>query len=134
MSVANSLSIFTFVSLQSMVEKAFSRKLMLAAGILAAIVILCSQAFQKETRSFLSKIKADKTEKSAGAEKKALIVAPADAVTSSQAVEVGDANPSFIREIILDEDRSQHQPALSKAVFSNFFKTLFHTIISPQAP
>ncbi len=117
-----------------MINKAFSRKLMLAAGILAAAVILCSQAFQKETSSFLSKIEKDKSEKSAVPEKKVIVAAQADAVTSSQAVEVGDANPSFIREIILDEDRAKEKPLIDKAIFSNFLRTLFRTFISPQAP
>ena len=107
---------------------------MLAAGILAAAVILCSQAFQKETSSFLSKIEKDKAEKSAKPEKKVIVAAQADAVTSSQAVEVGDANPSFIREIILDEDRAKEQPTIDKTIFSDFLKTLFRTFISPQAP
>ena len=107
---------------------------MLAAGILAAAVILCSQAFQKETSSFLSKIEKDKSEKSAVPEKKVISTAPADAVTSSQAVEVGDANPSFIREIILDEDRAKEKPLIDRTIFSNFLRTLFRTFISPQAP
>lgn len=117
-----------------MVKKAFSRKLMLAAGILAAMVILCSQAFQRETSSFLSKVKSDETEKPAETEKKIIVATPADAVTSSQAVEVGDANPSFIREIVIDEDRAREQPTIVKNLFSDFLKTLFRTFISPQAP
>ena len=117
-----------------MVKKEFSRKLMLAAGILAAVVILCSQAFQKETSSFLSKIEKDKAEKTTAPEKKVIVAAPADAVTSSQAVEVGDANPSFIREIIHGEDRAKEPPSIDQAIFSGFLKTLFRTFISPQAP
>ena len=132
--VANSRSIFTFVSLQRMLEKTFSKKLMLTAGILAALVILCSQAFQKETSTFLSKIKTDKAEKPSEAEKRIIIATPADAVTSSPAVEVGDANPSFIREIIFNEDRTHQQPTIDSELVSNFFKTLFSLIISPQAP
>src|SRR5882672_8575168 len=117
-----------------MVKKAFSRKLMLSAGILAAIVILCSQAFQKETHTYLSKIKTDKTEKATDGERNVIMATPSDAVTSGQSVEVGDANPSFIREIILSEDKG-HQPSpIDKTIFSGFLRTLFRVIISPQAP
>ena len=116
-----------------MEKKAISKKLMLAGGILAAVVILFSQAFQKETHSFLSKIKTNQTEKQAETEKK-IVAPPADAVTSGQAVEVGDANPSFIREIVLDTDTTAKQPAIDKTIIADFFKTLFRAVISPQAP
>ena len=113
--------------------------MMLAAGILAAVVILCSQAFQKETRTFLSKINTDTTEKTANKDKaadteKKVSATPSDAVTSGQAVEVGDANPSFIREILLGDSKDSKQPTVDKAILSEFFKTLFRVFISPQAP
>lgn len=107
---------------------------MLAAGILAAVVILCSQAFQKETRTILSKIDADKTEKTADTEKKVIAATPSDAVTSGQAVEVGDADPSFIREIVLGHEKDSRQPSIDNAIVSEFFRTLFRVFISPQAP
>lgn len=106
---------------------------MLAAGILAAAVILFSQAFQKETSSFLSKIRPT-TEKPVDAEKKVIAPAPADAVTSGQAVETGDTDPSFIREIVFDEKKSVEQPAIYQTIIADFFKTLFRVFISPQAP
>ena len=115
-------------------DKSIPKNLMLVAGVLAAAVILCSQAFEKETTLILSKIKSEQTEKSAEAEKKVIISAPADAVTSGPAAEVHDTNPSFIREIILDEDKPSKQPALAKAIFADIFKTLFRVVISPQAP
>jgi hypothetical protein len=117
-----------------MAKKEISRTLMLAAGILAAVVILCSQAFQKETRSILSRIDSGKTEKPADAEKKAIIATPSDAVTSGQAVEVGDADASFIREIVRNEDKDSKQFILDKTILVDFFKTLFRAVISPQAP
>ena len=115
-------------------NKAFSKKLMLLVGILAVLVILFTQAFQLETASFLSKIKVHKTEKSTEAEKNVIIAAPSEAVTSGQAVEVGDADPSMIREIVLDEDHVAERPGIYKAFLSDFFKTLFRVYISPQAP
>ena len=107
---------------------------MLAAGILAVLVILCSQTFQKETASYLSRIRNNKTEKQADPEKKVIAATPADAVTSGQAVEVGDADPSFIREIIFGEENTADHPAVDQAILGEFLKTLFHTVISPQAP
>lgn len=117
-----------------MIKKAFSKNLMLATGILAALVILLSQAFQQDARSFLSKIKVEKSEKPAGAEKKVVMASPSDAVVSNQAAEVGDTNPTLIREIILDADSVSERPVVDKTIIASFFKTLFRTIISPQAP
>ncbi len=118
-----------------MEKKEISKKLMLVAGILAAVIILFSQAFQKETCQLLSKIKSvNKTEKTAEAEKKVVIAAPVDAVTSGAAVEMEDANASLIREIILDEDNTSKQSLIGKTLLADFFKTLFRVVISPQAP
>ena len=104
------------------------------AGILAAVTILCSKAFQKETTSILSKIKSEQTDQKADPEKMVIIAAPVDAVTSGPAVRVPDTNPSFIREIILDEDQPTRNPIVGKAVIADLFKTLFRAVISPQAP
>jgi hypothetical protein len=125
---------FTFVSLKRMVKNHIPKKLMLAAGILAALVILFSQAFQKETCSFLSKIRDTKTEKKAEAEKQIVIAAPADAVTSGQAVEVGDTHASLIREIIFGETNATETPLFDKAILSDLVKAFLRVVISPQAP
>ncbi|CAN5418972.1 hypothetical protein BH09BAC3_BH09BAC3_05750 [soil metagenome] len=121
-----------------MTEKALSKKLMLVAGILAAIIVLFSQAFQKETTQILSKIRPDmaatKDAKPADAEKKVVIATSTEAVTSGTAVQVEDTNPSLIREIIFDENSAAVQPVILKAVLVDFFKTLFRVVISPQAP
>ncbi len=107
---------------------------MLAAGILAALVILCSQAFQKETLILLSKIKVDQTEKRADADRPVIAATPTDAVTSGQAVEVGDANPSFIRDIVVGDNQDTKQPVPDHGMVADFLKTLFRVFISPQAP
>lgn len=115
-------------------KKSLPKNLMLVAGVLAAAVILCSQAFEKETKSILSKIQSEKSEKPADAEKKIIVAAPADAMTSGPAAEVHHTNPSLIREIILDEDKPSKQPALYKTILADIFRTLFRVVISPQAP
>lgn len=120
-----------------MAKREISKNLMLSAGILAALVILCSQAFQKETRAILSKInteKTDKTEKAADGEKCVVVATPSDAVTSGPAVEVGEAEPSFIREILLDDTKDSQTPVVNNTVVSEFLKTLMRVFIAPQAP
>ena len=107
---------------------------MLMAGILTALVILFSQALRHETSDLLSKIEAEHTSKSEDKDKVVIIAAPSEAVTSSQAVEVGDADPSLIREIVSSEEQSSGTPAILKIFLTDFFKTLFRVYISPQAP
>ena len=107
---------------------------MLAAGILAAVVILCSRAFEKETGSILSKIHTEQGEKAKDAATPVIKAAPADAVTSSPAAKVPDSDPTFIREIILDEVRSTKEPLIDQRIIAEIFKTLLRVVISPQAP
>jgi len=110
---------------------------MLAAGILAALVILFSQAFEKEASSLLSRIKSTKTEKQEKARdtnNKVVVSASSDAVTSGQAVNTGDTDHTLIREIVFDQEKNAETPAMDHAILANFFKTLFRVFISPQAP
>ena len=111
-----------------------SKQAMVVAGIIAAVIILLSPAFQKEACLFLSDIKNDKDGKQVPEKEATVIKAPSDAVTSTQSCEIEDANPTVIREIILEEGQQPKHVTLSKAIFSSLFKTLFRTIISPQAP
>src|SRR5436190_14853096 len=106
---------------------------MLAAGIIAAVVILCSRAFEKETVSILSKIKTEESEKAKDAGNPVVKAAPADAVTSSPAAKVPDSDPTFIREIILDEDRPSKEPLIDRTIIAEICKTLLRVVISPQA-
>lgn len=107
---------------------------MLGAGILAALVILFSQAFPKETHSLLSRIKQNTTEKPAEADRAVVIAAPTDAVTSGQAVEVGDTDASVIREIVFNEDNAPGQPFIDQAILTDLVKVFLRMVISPQAP
>ncbi len=117
-----------------MMKGSFPKKLMLVAGILAAAIILFSQAFQKETCSFLSRIKHNKTEKPVEAEKKTIIATPTDAVTSGQAVEIGDTDASLIREIVFDEENAPGMPFVDRSTLLNLITTFLRAVISPQAP
>jgi hypothetical protein len=116
------------------VKKPFPKQLMLAAGILAALVILCSRAFEKETVSILAKIQSEQSGKTKDNSNPVVKAAPADAVTSSPAAKMPEAEPTFIREIIIDEDRPSKEPLIDRTIIADIFKTLLRVVISPQAP
>jgi len=116
-----------------MVRGAISRKITLFAGILAALVIVMAQAFQQDARTYLSKIKTE-TKEIPGSDQKVIVAAPADAVPSGQAAEKADTSATLIREILLDDGTARVVPAVEKTLLSSFLKTLFRTVISPQAP
>lgn len=109
--------------------------MMLFAGILAAVVIVLAQAFQPQTNSYLSRIKNDKKEKTEkSAESTAAIAAPSDAVPSSTAAQTVDADPALIREIRQNEEQGTGGQIVDKAIIGNLFRTLFRSVITPQAP
>ena len=107
---------------------------MLLGGLLSALTILFSQAFQQEAHAFLTKVKTEKTDASGGPEKKIVVAAPSEAVPSGQATDVSNSNPSFICEILPEDEHALEQPIVDKKVLTDFFKTLFRAFISPQAP
>lgn len=105
---------------------------MVAAGVLAALIILFSPAFQRETSQFLTDAKA-KTEKPAESEKQ-FVALSSDAVTSGQAGQVETVNPFVIQEIIAETKRQTVLPIPRITLPAAFFRTLLRTVISPQAP
>ena len=128
-----SVNVYLCVPNKSMRGKVISKQVMVVVGIFAAVIILLSPALQKEARSFLSEIKSKQT-KPTSEKETALITVQTDAVTSTQSCETVDANPSVIREIILEEGNQPKQYSLDKTILASFFKTLFRMFISPQAP
>lgn len=105
---------------------------MVAAGIVAALIILLSPAFQREASQFLTKDNA-KTEKPGEAEKQ-FVAVPSVAVTSGQTGEVEAVNPFVIQEIIAEPERRTILPLPILAIPATFFRALLRTVISPQAP
>lgn len=105
------------------------RSMMIVAGLLAAITIALSPAFQRETTSVITEIKADAEQPG---EAKVSAVS-AEALTSPQAVEVESANPFMIQEIIAE---SNHPSPVSFLVAQTVptLTTLLRSVISPQAP
>ena len=113
-------------------SKRIGKSLMIAAGVVAALIILFSPAFQRETSQFLTKAKT-KSEKPVEHEKQ-FVAVPSDAVTSGQAGEVETANPFVIQEIIAEPERKTILLSLALSIPATFFRTLLSTVISPQAP
>jgi hypothetical protein len=115
-----------------MKHQATSRKWMIAVGILAALTILFSPAFEREATRIITETNAEAAKN--GTDEKQIVNVPSDAVTSSQAVEVESANPFVIQEIIT-EDEHQTAPALPRIAFPTSVVTTFlRSVISPQAP
>jgi len=104
---------------------------MVAAGILAALIILFSPTFQREANSFLSKAKT--TSESTEETHKKLITVPSDAVTSSQAVTTESVKPFVVQEVIVEVGPRPVQLSPGTLITS-LFKVLLRTVISPQAP
>lgn len=104
---------------------------MIAAGILAALIILLSPTFQRETSQFLSENKGP-AEKSCKTETQVVAVS-SDAVTSSQGA-IENVTPFVIQEIITDEGRPSILTLSGITPLISFFSTFLRTVISPQAP
>lgn len=121
----------TFVSLKERM-KDFSpiRKLMIVAGLLAALTIVISPAFQREAAGVIMEANAENEE----GEDTQIAAVSAEGVTSSQAVEVESANPFIIQEIITKADQPAPLPALAVALPSSVLTALLKSVISPQAP
>jgi hypothetical protein len=111
-----------------MKSKSFQRALLLASGFCAVFVILLSQSFC-QTSSLPGKAKSEK----ASDTKEIAIHAPADVAAQGQAVELNHPQPSVVEELVLADDKNEKAVFIQK-IATNFFKTLFRVIISPNAP
>ena len=111
-----------------MKSKSLQRTLLLASGLCAVIVILLSQSFY-QTNPVSSKIKAEK----ASDKKEVAIHAPADVAAQGQAVELNHSQTPVAEELVLANDKNEKAVFIQK-IATQFFKTLFRVIISPNAP
>ncbi len=111
-----------------MKSKSFQRVLLLASGFCAVLVILLSQSFYQSapvpTKS--------KTEKASG-KTEVVINAPSDVAAQGQAVELSHSQPSVVEELVLSDSKNEKAVFIQK-IATDFFKTLFRVIISPNAP
>jgi len=110
-----------------MKSKSFQRVLLLASGLCAVLVILLSQSFY-QVASVPAKGKVEKSDKTEVA-----IHAPSDVAAQGQAVELNHSQPSVAEASVLANDKNEKAVFIQKIV-TNFFKTLFRVIISPNAP
>lgn len=113
-----------------MKDRSTLRKLMIAAGLLAALIIVVSPAFQQETTRAMQEVKTDEKEAEQGPKISAVST---EAITSPQAVQVEQANPFVIQEIITECDHPS--PFTIPVTLSvTALTTLLRSVISPQAP
>ncbi len=110
-----------------MESKTLQHAFLLASGICAVVVILLSQAFY--TNSYSSKIKTEKAKDKT----EVTIHAPSDLAAQGSAVELDHSQTEIVKEPVLSNDKNEKAVFIQK-IASNFFKTLFRVIISPNAP
>lgn len=111
-----------------MKSKSLQRTLLLAAGLCAVIVILLSQSFYQAS-NIPAKVKAEKASNA----KEVVIHAPSDVAAQGQSVELNNSQPSVAEELVLADSKNEKAVFIQK-IATNFFKTLFRVIISPNAP
>jgi hypothetical protein len=111
-----------------MKKEGLFRGMMLAAGFVAVIGILCSQPF------FASKQKArPSTEQSDEKRAEVSIQAPADAIPG-HAVQVDDSSEFHLISTLLDSAEKPETPLVPAEKVGQFLKVLFRTLIAPNAP
>jgi len=107
--------------------KSLQRAFLLFTGVAAVMVILLSQAVY--TTGAAAKAKPEKSKD----KKEVTIQAPSDVAAQGQAVDLSTTQPAMLKEITRDEN--QHRPIVFvQKIATDFFKTLFRVIISPNAP
>jgi hypothetical protein len=111
-----------------MKSKSLQRTLLLASGLCAVIVILLSQSFYQNS-STPAKTKTEK----ASDKKEIAIHAPSDVAAQGQSVELSHSQPSVAEELVLADNKNEKAVFIQK-IATNFFRTLFRVIISPNAP
>jgi len=111
-----------------MKSKSLQRALLLASGLCAVVVILLSQSYY-QTGVTSSKIKTEKQSDT----KEVVIHAPSDVAAQGQSVELDNSQPSVAEELVL-EDNKNEKAVFIQRIATDFFKTLFRVIISPNAP
>lgn len=110
-----------------MKSKSLQRVLLLASGLCAVLVILLSQSFYNG-----SSLPVKKAEK-APDQKEVTIHAPSDVAVQGQSVALDHSQPLVAENLPLADDHHE-KAAFVQKIATNFFKTLFRVIISPNAP
>jgi hypothetical protein len=118
-------------------KKQVFRMILMITGILTVAIILLSQSFYGPVQNSPSKNKAARTEQSkkerrAEDQKKIIINAPAD-VVASQAVQLDENTPILLKTLTPDQEQTKTAFPEIK-IFASYFRVLFRSIISPNAP
>jgi len=100
-------------------------------GLLAATVIVLSHVY-KAPEEVAEKKPA--TEQSSESEPKTVISAPTEAITHGAAVQVDNQAPQTLLEVLAEPQSHLSIVTVSEELVSNFLRTLFRVIISPNAP
>lgn len=119
-----------------MKSRAFSRFLMLTAGIVAVMVMLLSiSLYQSKVELYQSKTETNKskpaTEQSSS--DYSIVNAPTDALPGNGTVQI-EAKTLPLLETFLPIEKVQESIYLPIHVPIRYFKTLLKTVISPNAP
>lgn len=110
-----------------MKSKSLQRALLLASGLCAVAVILLSQVFYTANPSAKGKTEKSKDESAV------VIQAPSDMAAQGQAVEISHSQVATVEELHLADNKNESAVFIQR-VATDFFKTLFRVIISPNAP
>jgi hypothetical protein len=108
-----------------------SKMMVMVAGVLAAVIVVLSQSFQFQAKQDVQKVK---TEQQADEQPDVLISASADAVSPSSAIQLDEKSPALLQEVLTEEKNNFQHPIVRPEVVARYFKVLFRTIISPNAP
>lgn len=110
-------------------KKSFYRGFLIAAGLVAALVIILSQSFSIKEEGG----KASTEQKETGKEE-SVIQMPAQANPHSSVVRVDEQVPETVLEVLSAPELTQKIVQRSVALVSTFIETLFRVIIAPNAP
>jgi len=112
-------------------NKSIYRGFLIAAGLLAALVIILSHSY---TLAAKQEKKTATEQKSEQSEKKVIITAPADFLPQASVVRVDEQVPVSVLEILGEPQQVQNLIPRTETVLTSLFKTLFRVVIAPNAP
>lgn len=112
-------------------NRSIYRGFLIAAGLLAALVIILSHTYSLRVDEE-KKAATEQTGKST--ENKTVLTVPAEALTQGSLVRVDEQVPVSVIEILGEPQKIQNFVPRSEVIFSNLFKTLFRVLIAPNAP
>jgi hypothetical protein len=110
-------------------KKSLYRGFLIAAGLLAAMVIILSHAYSIPANDD-KKAATEQTDDTS----KTVVSAPADALTQGSLVRVDEQVPVSVIEILGEPEGVEKFIPRTEAVLSNLFKVLFRIVIAPNAP